>query len=287
MSNKREYGWILLVLILLIAFTAYMFSGGGNNSATVQRLPDGSLMRLAAVSYGINHTYRHAAVTGWRKKVGQFLPNSMLARLGWSKVSGGLTIGTPVGSTNLVIFTERIGITNGSTLETRTVVFDEQENYFDAGNTQGTLVMSDGTNSSRVDGWGFPAFPRRGNRVGLRILARQSGGDWQRAAEFRIPNPVPGKYPEWQAEVLPATKSNGDLTVTLESLESGRAKTNLTGRREATKLPSHGRRFGHRKLAPRPVRGGQNRWRFGMRPAIIGRRTRESFRQNTKARRIR
>jgi RNA polymerase sigma factor (sigma-70 family) len=53
-------------------------------------------------------------------------------------------------------------------------------------------------------------FPRRGTNVHLRLL--DNGTPF---ADLTIPNPAPGPYPEWMAEPLPASQTNGGLEVAL------------------------------------------------------------------------
>jgi RNA polymerase sigma factor (sigma-70 family) len=54
------------------------------------------------------------------------------------------------------------------------------------------------------------AFPRRGKHVYLRLL-----NDGNLMAEFKIPNPAPGPYPEWKANPLPVRATDRDLEVAL------------------------------------------------------------------------
>lgn len=71
-------------------------------------------------------------------------------------------------------------------------------------------------------GYEFPAFPRRSERLELRVY-RLDGfrGTSALTAELEVPNPAPRDYPHWRAEPLPSTKRNGDLTVTLRALTTG------------------------------------------------------------------
>jgi hypothetical protein len=61
----------------------------------------------------------------------------------------------------------------------------------------------------------LPSFPRRQKEFTLRVL------DWQNVqlAEFKVRNPVVvSDSPNWRAQPLPATRTNGDLAITLEKV---------------------------------------------------------------------
>lgn len=59
------------------------------------------------------------------------------------------------------------------------------------------------------------AFPRRQKDFELRLL----DGARQQVAALRLANPAPGPHPNWAAEALPITQTNGPLAVTLERLQ--------------------------------------------------------------------
>lgn len=63
-----------------------------------------------------------------------------------------------------------------------------------------------------------PIFPRRSKHVYLRLL---NGG--KLLAEFKIPNPAPGPYPNWTPTPLPASATNGDLEVVLTRFRTFRS----------------------------------------------------------------
>lgn len=70
-----------------------------------------------------------------------------------------------------------------------------------------------------------PVFPRRGKEVHLRVLANNG----KFLAEFKIPNPAPGPYPNWVPDILPVHATNGDLEVLLTEFRTFHrpSKTNL------------------------------------------------------------
>jgi hypothetical protein len=60
----------------------------------------------------------------------------------------------------------------------------------------------------------FTAFPRRQARLRLRLC----GDGGRPVAEFSVPNPRPGPHPPWNPQRLPITRREGDLAVTLTRL---------------------------------------------------------------------
>lgn len=62
------------------------------------------------------------------------------------------------------------------------------------------------------------AFPRRGKTLGLRIWARELGGDYANQGELQLPNPAPGPYPRWNPARRPAVRRDQGRTVRLEAV---------------------------------------------------------------------
>jgi hypothetical protein len=232
MSGKAKFLFMLALVLALAGFAFFVLTGHGTQFTTVQTLPDGSLLRLEEMKLSQGgHSFSSKGVTGWRLKAVGVLPRNWTSRLGWLPMGGSLSIGGwgLVMGTNLGMFTvyESKGKRAQGFTYTRLVVFDEQGNTFDGGTSMGTLGTSDGTLTLRIDGWVPPAFPRRGKTLGLRYFENK-GKEWKQVAEFRAPNPASGNYPTWVAEPLPATKIDGDLSVTLENLKSGLSKPDHT-----------------------------------------------------------
>jgi hypothetical protein len=107
----------------------------------------------------------------------------------------------------------------------RVVVADEQGNEWDAGKstpwwaplhtyTIGALP------TDRTNVWHFHSFPRRGKRIRVKIYSGGVSNHWDLLADFKAPNPALGSYPVWNAMPMPATVTNGDLSVTLVKLVS-------------------------------------------------------------------
>jgi RNA polymerase sigma factor (sigma-70 family) len=90
----------------------------------------------------------------------------------------------------------------------RVVTSDDDGNEFDP-------VAAAIISGMARDGRGYTVqdvrvFPRRGTNVHLRLLNYGKS-----IAEFTIPNPAPGPYPEWTAQPVPVRQQDGNLEVTL------------------------------------------------------------------------
>lgn len=204
----------VVLLLLVTAFLETLRSDIGR----VRRLPDGSTLSLRQVAFVATNsfTYSHRPGGPLARLLAPVLPNWARSRLG---LLGGGGFGFSLeGTTNLLVVTvnRTAGSRQGSAIG-RLCLFDDDGDVYDACWGANTLGMPDET----VDGWQARAFPRRCRTIGLRFLATTETGAWTNAAEFEINNPFHAVYPQWQPERLPATKTNGNLSVTLREFQSG------------------------------------------------------------------
>lgn len=100
----------------------------------------------------------------------------------------------------------------------RLEVVDDRGDSFAGGVQPGTLFDAKG---AKFQLWQLPFFPRRGTNLCLRFFELGDDGRENCVAEFTVPNPARGDHPQLTAEMLPVTRSDGDLTLTLERLEAG------------------------------------------------------------------
>jgi hypothetical protein len=228
MAGKLKLIFGLGVVMALGCFTAFLLTRTGASSSTVQRLPDGNLFRLTAVSFtNGNLSYFVNPPTGWRAKLAGRLPDAWTDRLGWLQMGGGLTIGGSAEVTNLGWFTIFHAHTNQGLNGLRVVVGDDEGNTFNGGYEAGTMASYNSNEVIQINGWTLRAFPRRGKTLHLRYYQfAPTTSNWPPLAAFSIPNPAAGIYPIWSAEAMPLARSDGDLSVTLKSLKSGMCKGN-------------------------------------------------------------
>lgn len=257
MAGKGKWIFAPALVIVLVVFAFFILGRSDNNSLRGQRLPDGSTFRLGTIQL-TNGSFSFTAngYMGWRGKIARFLPNNLLDRLHWMRLRGGITFGGGGMATNVCVFTIREGPSSKTpNYDLRLLICDDLGNRFDAGTTMGIMSTSDTKNFLRVDGWCPPAFPRRGKTLDLRYYpADQTNSPC--VAEFFIANPAPGNYPTWEPEPLPATKTNGDLSITLLSLKSGLSKVDES-------KPAASNEIAVTQAAFRIVQGGSesNAWR--------------------------
>jgi hypothetical protein len=231
MSGKTKLIFALALIITLGAFAFFILSNADKRALTGQRiLPDGSTLRLGAIQFtNGNFSYTATGITGWRARVCQIFPKSWVTKFGWMPMRGSITFGSGGIGTNLCVFTvHEEPARNARFDDMRLMISDDLGNHFDAGTTRGVMTTSDMINELRVDGWCPPAFPRRGKTLDLRFYKRDESNA-PCLAEFIIPNPAPGNYPTWTPQPLPATRTDGDLSITLTSLKSGLSKSDKTG----------------------------------------------------------
>jgi hypothetical protein len=180
----------------------------------VRRLPDGTVLRLEAVTRGPQQ--RFVRGRNWQRLLVPLLPPSL-------QPMPGVSIYTyrpisPKNSSPLVFWISRSAKSSPNRYWwPRAVAFEEHGCEFNA--RRFPLEFSPPFGDT-VQGWALPAFPRRGARVGLRLT------DFDRshtAVEFMVPNPTPGPYPTWSAAPPPITRRDGDLTFTLTRFLTGHA----------------------------------------------------------------
>ncbi len=198
--------------------------GATGNSATA-----GFFMRVLKVEFATKFSYSVPAPKPWQRKLADKLPSWIGSQYGWWLGNqASMSSYIPPGATNLIVVTaseikwdgtnnvrQRFGDEN-------LVVFDDQGNESLAALGASTLGNDDGKRYRAIRSWMVSAFPRRSERIGLRFLRRPVGAtEWETEWEFRVANPAFRHYPQWEPEAIPATKSDGDLSVTLNGLTAG------------------------------------------------------------------
>ena len=202
-----------ILIITLMGFGAYVLWRLPSTPPQVQRLPDGRVARLEAVTYGEKST-----VT-----IGPF---------GLIRVKS--DSGTVSASDPLAFY---FSLSDGkwqSYLGTHDIALDEHGRWMDMGR-RGRSVSSDqsflGVEFKRdVKIVQLPVFPRRGRKVILRLYDEKEGG---KIAEFSAPNPTPGPHPNWTPESFPITRREDDLVFSL-------TKLNLNMNYDEKSLPNYG-----------------------------------------------
>lgn len=206
--NKRALGIAAALLLFAALVALQVWRTPKPQLPPVAKLPDGSTLRLAKVSFGT----AHFAPGPWWRPLAQRLPADWQRRFG--VVTGpGLSTTTP--SLGIWLEQERVG--NHSHWEFALV----DEHGAEVTMTAASTHESSATGGPSLSGRAFTAFPRRGKMVLLRIYERAPAGGRTLQASFHFANPTPGPHPEWRPQPPPARLRQGDLEITFKHLLVG------------------------------------------------------------------
>ena len=78
---SAKHSWRVGFALALCVIAGFLLNEFLRNSAQIKRLPDGSILRIAAVSYGTNHSYSISDLNRWQQLLGDHLPQSWRVRL--------------------------------------------------------------------------------------------------------------------------------------------------------------------------------------------------------------
>ena len=172
------------------------------------RLPDGTDIRLEAVTHGPVHRFKNGPY--WQRLLARAPLHSLRALAG--DPVGEIRGATP---DSLVFWTTREVRPNegfGGGCE----VVNEQGCAYAPSSVCDPYPPNTTLTGLRVlECFEAITAPRRERKIGLRL--RLSAGTY----DLLTTNPWPGPYPVWQPERLPAAKQAGDLQITLTALVSG------------------------------------------------------------------
>jgi WD40 repeat protein len=188
-----------------------------------QRLPDGTTLRLEAITYGTQHHFEAGHFRlAWLQNLFP-LPTNL--------ISPAFDFGT---SRNAVVFwlsrRDSAGRYRDFSVLSHVAAVDEHGCRFELPyqylhveavaalsrqNGDLTTPIPPGARCIMLYGE-LPSYPRRAKAFRLRIYDQSD----RPIAEFSVPNPAPAAYPTWKPEPLPVTKRDGSLAVTLTGLTS-------------------------------------------------------------------
>ena len=175
----------------------------------VCRLPDGSLLELRDVSYGIHHPLIEQQL--WQKLLAPLLPPALQGRLV-------TVVGTP--ANRLVIWFRTSNLPQAWNLGRWIEAVDEHGCSVGRGYESGFPPSMGLSYRTGI----LEAFPRRQRQFRIRVCQRGAAAP---IAEFTVFNPCPGPYPTWKAELFPIERPRGDLRVSLISLTAGLTRQRL------------------------------------------------------------
>ena len=190
----------------LLGGWALVRASADSRSRTI-RLADGRKFTLRAVTFGTEHRYVHGQP--WAKALLPLLPLRWQSRFGLvvlrHKTEGSTIMfwGSWRGGSRLPPFPPTVDDASVSDLhgsESEPVRF--QVSAYPGG-------------SETVLGWNFANFPRRQERIGLRLYHRDNDYRPHFAGECQVGNPAVREYPFWTGSAPPTTRTNGDWEFTL------------------------------------------------------------------------
>jgi hypothetical protein len=176
-------------------------------------LPDGSVVRILAVTYGTNHV------------VGRPLAR-LVARMPAPVQAGllyllgkraALQFSTTTSEPKLIIWLGRA--TNNATTP-------PGSGYFSALLSDASGFIS-GDHASMYGWWSNPeqmqfgVIPRRDPVIAVNFFYHSPTGGVSRCGSLPFASPLYGAFPQWQPETLPATRRVEDVAVTLEQVSTG------------------------------------------------------------------
>ncbi|HEU5070307.1 MAG TPA: hypothetical protein VFV96_07830 [Verrucomicrobiae bacterium] len=176
-------------------------------------LPDGSVVRIMAVTYGTNHVVG----TALARMVARF-PRPLRAittRILGPRVAAQYSATTSI--PKLIVWLDRS--TNG-------IYTPPGTGYFSASLANARAFVSG--NEQTFGSWygnppqlRFEVFPRRERQISLALFEHSSSGSVTNCGSLTFDNPAFANYPQWEPEPLPSTKRIGDLEATLNQLSTG------------------------------------------------------------------
>lgn len=200
-----------LLRILLPVLALALLAGGvilvswavRRPGAAVAVFPDGSRLQYVGSATG-GQTF--TTERPWHKLARRFLPYR------WQGWIPAVTSGScSSGSNSVTFFFRQVAPTSGP---------QPWINYFARDATGfryplGGGYCSFGRGGTALLGLSLRAYPRRERTFEIVFLAADRKLE---VARVRVPNPVQGPFPTWGTEMLPLTRTNGPVTLTLASL---------------------------------------------------------------------
>lgn len=194
---------LAVLLVLAIGLTTALFRPRKSEFVPQSfTLKDGSQITIVGVTHGTNHFWSERTVFEHLKK---FLPRSLRGNL-----SPELKFDSE--RPQLVLWTHWTGMMAASRLPQ--VAIEDEQGIWSSLNYLSEHSSSKG-GLTKVSGIRLRTFPRHGTNFVLHFFENSSNSQKKELAAIRMKTPQPLAVAAWKAEALPATKTDDDLSVTL------------------------------------------------------------------------
>jgi hypothetical protein len=176
-------------------------------------LPDGSVVRILAVTYGTNHVVGRPLA----RLVARMPHHVQAALVRLLGKRAALEFSTSTYEPRLIIWLGRT--TNNAPTPTGS-------SYFTAFLSDASGFIA-GDHASMYGWWSNPeqmqfgVVPRRDPVIAVNFFYHSPTGGVTRCGSLPFANPLYGAFPQWRPGPLPATRRVGDVAVTLEKLSTG------------------------------------------------------------------
>jgi len=185
------------------------------------RFADGSTLSLHETQFTSQYQLTRTTLPKW-PTLSQSLPEFLKRRFPPTDTVG-LSVGipSPTGTNSLFVTLRQDQAGSGRRgMNVVRMVFVDEAGEECGGGFRAGAMSADGLFPIVA----FPAHPRRNAELKLRVLGItgiSSNFGLQTLAEYVVPNPTPGRYPQWTPERFPITREDGNFSVTLTHWETG------------------------------------------------------------------
>lgn len=233
-------GFGCLGIMLLLAFFGIVYVVrpatplSGERGLQTRKMPDGTFLSLEQVTYGNRHDFEFQKVQrhgpAWfqvssvqKRHVHESTPHAMLVVWLSRRDQNGQPLDFEWWSHNVAV--DEFGNTFEDDDAGRTAISNHSQSGYSG--SRPFAPVGPGTYELIVARSALRPFRHAGHSFKLRVFDTTGA----QVAEFDVPDPVTGPFPEWTPENLPATKTDGDLAVTLTSLGSKQHQRDESGRK--------------------------------------------------------
>ncbi|MCW5551759.1 MAG: hypothetical protein KIS67_06260 [Verrucomicrobiae bacterium] len=199
------------MIVLAAVLAAVIVSTSGSAPKRVLWLPDGVRAEYLGTMIG-NATF--STELAWHRWLRKVLPRKWT---GW--IPQATTANCSSGTNSVTVYLRLTAPAGAMIGSTPWQGYRTEDDLGFRYSREGGGCSTGGGAGEQLQGLILRSYPRRQSSFWLDLLDQTNGV----MARLRVPNPVRGPFPEWQASPLPQALTNGPVTLTLEGLgQTGR-----------------------------------------------------------------